>query len=326
MNARKNNMIKKLVDACMTALLLCLMAYQVTGETLHEWFGVGMTVVLILHHIMNRKWYAVLFEGKYNACRIVTVIVNTLLLAGIALTAVCGMAMSAHAVPFLYGFLPVSFARRFHLAMSFWSFLLMGVHLGLHIPAMTVGLKWNGKVKTVVAAVFATAAGIGFWLFVSSGIPDYIFFRTPFAFLNYDKSAALVFAENLAILISFTFLGASCASFIQASSAKNRQKGKTLAPIILVLAAAAIGAALLLCTAEKKEAPSWGDPIPQGPTAKDDTEDAEAEQDIFSPVDTQVQIDPASANDGYLPKTALLAVAWNADDRTFEAQTAHYMV
>ena len=57
--------------------------------------------------------------ARYNAYRVITVIVNTLLLASIVLTAVCGIAMSAHAVPFLYGVLPVSFARRFHLAMSF---------------------------------------------------------------------------------------------------------------------------------------------------------------------------------------------------------------
>ena len=92
---------------------------------MHEWFGIGMTVLLIVHHILNRKWYAALFKGKYNAYRVITVIVNTLLLASIVLTAVCGIAMSAHAVPFLYGVLPVSFARRFHLAMSFWSFIIV---------------------------------------------------------------------------------------------------------------------------------------------------------------------------------------------------------
>ena len=64
MNARKKNRIKKLVDAGMTVLLLCLMAYQVTGEALHEWFGIGMTVLLIVHHILNRKWYGALFKGK----------------------------------------------------------------------------------------------------------------------------------------------------------------------------------------------------------------------------------------------------------------------
>ena len=47
--------VKKAVDVCMTVLLLCLMAYQVTSEFLHEWFGIGMTVLLIVHHILNRK-------------------------------------------------------------------------------------------------------------------------------------------------------------------------------------------------------------------------------------------------------------------------------
>ena len=63
----------------MTVLLLCLMAYQVTGNALHEWLGIGMTVVLIVHHILNIKWYGSLFKGKYNAYRIIVTVVNTLL-------------------------------------------------------------------------------------------------------------------------------------------------------------------------------------------------------------------------------------------------------
>ena len=76
MPTNKKNVIKKIVDALMSVLLLCLMAYQVTGETLHEWGGIAMTVLLIVHHILNFKWYKSLFKGRYNACRIVTVIVN----------------------------------------------------------------------------------------------------------------------------------------------------------------------------------------------------------------------------------------------------------
>ena len=71
--------VKRAVDVCMTVLLLCLMAYQVTGETLHEWCGIGMTVLLIVHHILNRKWTAALFKGKYGAYRTVSAAVNALL-------------------------------------------------------------------------------------------------------------------------------------------------------------------------------------------------------------------------------------------------------
>lgn len=228
MKPNRKKSLKRIIDTCMTVLLLCLMAYPVTGETLHEWFGIGMTVLLIVHHILNRQWYASLFKGKYNGYRAITTLVNTLLLASIVLTAVCGMAMSAHAVPFLYGILPVSFARQFHLAMSYWSFLLTGLHLGLHIPAMTAGIRWNKAVKTAVVLLTAAVSGIGFWLFVRNGIPNYIFFRTPFAFFDYDKAAWLVFAENLAILIAFSFLGALCVFLLKAHRKKTGRK--TTAP------------------------------------------------------------------------------------------------
>ena len=248
MQAKQKNIFKKVVDVCMTVLLLCLMAYQVTGETLHEWIGVGMTVLLIVHHILNFKWYKSLFKGKYNAYRVVTVIVNTLLLASIALTALCGMAMSAHSVPFLYGMLPVSFARQTHLAMSFWSFILMGLHLGLHIPAMTAGLKSDGKKKTAVAAGCAALAGVGFWLLLRNNIPDYLFFRTHFAFFDYEKNPVLVFAENLAVLFAFAFLGAAVAVFIRVCRKKENRKTAVLLPVLLVLLSLLLAAILTLFT------------------------------------------------------------------------------
>lgn len=60
-------MLKRIVDACMTFLLIFLMAYQVTGEALHEWIGMAMTALVIAHQILNRRWYAAAFKGKYNS-------------------------------------------------------------------------------------------------------------------------------------------------------------------------------------------------------------------------------------------------------------------
>lgn len=49
--------IKLATDMLMTILLILLMAYQVTGEYLHEWLGAGMMAAFILHHILNLRWY-----------------------------------------------------------------------------------------------------------------------------------------------------------------------------------------------------------------------------------------------------------------------------
>ena len=67
--------IKRIVDVGMTILLLCLMAYQVTGETAHEWIGIGMTVLVIVHQIlMLLFWVFIGIQGAHllliNMCNI----------------------------------------------------------------------------------------------------------------------------------------------------------------------------------------------------------------------------------------------------------------
>ena len=37
--------IKVIIDFLMTILLLLLMAFQITGQEFHEWFGAGMLVL-----------------------------------------------------------------------------------------------------------------------------------------------------------------------------------------------------------------------------------------------------------------------------------------
>ena len=214
--------MKRIVDTAMTVLLLFLMAYQVTGETAHEWIGIGMTVLVIIHQILNRKWYGAFFRGKYNPYRILSSALNILLLVSFALTAFCGMSMSGHAVPFLYGMAPVSFVRRMHLSMSHWAFVLTGLHLGMHIPAMTAGMKWNGRRKTILVCFFTCIGGAGLYLFIRNGMPDYLFFRVPFAFLDYDKAGWLVLLENLLMLSFWAFIGTLAAQICREFGSRKR--------------------------------------------------------------------------------------------------------
>ena len=85
--SKKRNTARRIVDAAMTVVLLFLMAYQVTGEVAHEWIGVSMTILVIVHQILNRKWYGALFKGKYNPYRILTTVLSILLVLCFAMTA-----------------------------------------------------------------------------------------------------------------------------------------------------------------------------------------------------------------------------------------------
>ena len=206
------NRINRIIDVAMTFVLIPLMAYQVTGEAAHEWLGIGMVLLVIVHQVLNRKWYSALFNGKYNPNRVLNTIITTLLLISFAFTAVSGISMSNHAVPFLYSLIKVNTARVMHLAFSHWAFILMGLHIGMHASIMLH--KMPNKVKNVLVIIFTIIAGYGFYLFLKSGIVNYIIFKTHFAFLDYEKPAAIVFRENIAMLVFFAFVAYTMSSIV----------------------------------------------------------------------------------------------------------------
>ena len=233
MKTRQGN-LRRIIDIGMTVLLLLQMAYQVMGEAAHEWLGMAMTALVIVHQILNRRWYGAMLKGKYTAYRAVSTCVNVLLLVSFALTAFCGMAMSNYAVPFLYGIVRVSFVRVTHLSMSHWSFVLMGLHLGLHVPVMLTKLKLKDGARRALDVACAVVAGAGLWLFFKNGMPNYLFFRVPFAFLDYEKAGALVLLENVVMLLFWAFVGCQVALML-------RRKGNPLLSVTLILAAVVIG-------------------------------------------------------------------------------------
>ena len=128
------------------------------------------------------------------------------------------MSMSGHAVPFLYGMAPVSFVRRMHLSMSHWALVLMGLHLGMHVPAMAAGLRLKDRAKIILNCLFVCIGGIGLYLFIRNNMPDYLFFRVPFAFLDYDKAGRLVLLENVLMLSFWAFIGAQAAQICRYAS------------------------------------------------------------------------------------------------------------
>ena len=198
------NMIKRILDVVMTVTLLLLMAFQVTQQLAHEWLGVAMFALTILHQVLNRKYYAAIFKGRYNLLRIFRLIVNILLLVTFVCTALSGMMMSRFATPFMNGILKPSFIRQAHLALSHWSFVLMGIHLGLHFGIVASRLK-KRAVRIALVVVMSGISVYGFYLFFKAGFLDYMLLKVPFAFFDFSKPWWLVVLENLAMLLSWGF-------------------------------------------------------------------------------------------------------------------------
>ncbi len=292
MQVKTTNIIKKIVDGVLTFLLLFLMAFQVTGDVLHEWLGISMTATLILHHILNRKWYKSVFNGKYTPYRITMTAVNTLLLLSIALTALSGMSMSSHAVPFMYGLINVMTARIWHLAFSYWSFILMGLHIGLHMKAMTA--KLTDKEKTIFKVFLTLVSGVGLWLFLKSGIVNYITFRTHFASLDYQTANWLIILQNLAILIFFVHTGFVLSEITQ----KSKDKKYSPKPLVWLGIAVIIG--VVLTFALKDNDTDSGFRISEWQTSQSTSAQTTAKQKVPDTTAQNNTIIPTSVNDGFI--------------------------
>ncbi len=311
MQGKKNSsMVKRIVDVCMTVLLLCLMAYQVTGEQAHEWIGMGMTVLVIIHQILNRRWYGGLFKGRYTAYRVLSTAVNLLLLLSFMLTAFSGMSMSGYSVPFMYGLTDVALARKIHLSMSHWSFVLMGLHLGLHVSVMAVKWKLSDRTKSLISILFCGIAGIGLFLFLRNGMQDYLFFRVQFAFLDYEKPAAWVFMENILMILFLGFAGAQAAVLCRKTYGKDSEKKNPLLPAVFVMAAVILGLVLNMVfpagNGQGFGSAGWSAPQ-ENDTAKEDITEAAEERDKQAAKtageqnpDMSEQQDPAEVEDGFL--------------------------
>ena len=277
---------KHIIDVFLGVGLLLLMSYQVTGEAGHEWTGIVMTVLMILHQILNRKWYAALFKGKYTPLMAVQALANAALVICFVLTALCGINMSVHAVPFLSEFMRASLGRRLHLTLSHWCFVLMGLHLGLHIPAMLHGVK-NSNVRRIGFGTSILAAGAGLWLFLKNSYPDYLFYRVPFAFIDYDKAVPLVLLEALLIAFFWVFIGAQLPKLLNRSADTNRK----LISLIGILLAVVIGMGLTFAFPAGNE-DSWNEEAAPWGTA--DSEEIIAEE---TPVTVQSAAAPAEESE-----------------------------
>lgn len=196
------------IDIIMSLLLLFLMAYQVTGGKYHEWLGAAMLVLFIVHNVLNFKWYKQLFKGRYSAARVLRVVVNFITLISIILTGYSGIKMSQY----VFNFIPVNsglmMARKLHLAFSYWSFVFMSIHLGLHWSMVTAKFNKLGQVfKWILRVVAAGAAVYGAYLFGKSGIYTYMFMKVMFAMLDFKSPAVVVIINNLFMMSTWCFVG-----------------------------------------------------------------------------------------------------------------------
>ena len=207
---KPKQMCKYLVDVTMVVLFLMQMAYHITGNRLHEWLGILLFALFILHHVLNIKWYASLFKGHYSGLRMLMVIINFMLLAAMIGMIVSGVMLSREVFDFL-NLRAGMLGRRLHMISTAWGYLLMAMHLGLHF-GMILGVlkrKIHPKNRIVCAAgkvIPLLLAAYGIYAFFVRQLPDRMFLLMEYAFFDYEEPAIFFFGDYLCILFLFALL------------------------------------------------------------------------------------------------------------------------
>lgn len=222
---------KIIVDLAMTVMLPVLMAYALVGEAAHEWVGISMFVVFIIHQVLNYRWHQNLLKGRYSALRILGTVINILIFAIMISLMVSGIMMSRHVFTFLDINGGASFARTMHLFASYWGFALMLVHLGLHWGMLMgsakkiTGIKKASSLRTfflrIIAGLIAT---YGLYAFVERKYGSYMLLENQFVFFDFNEPLILFFADQLAIMGLFVCVGHYISKFLLKNFSKRSIK------------------------------------------------------------------------------------------------------
>lgn len=207
---RVKRVCRRAADLAMTAALLLLMGYHLWGDAVHEWAGAGMFLLFLLHHGLNAGWYGSLFRGKWTGGRIAQTAIDGLLFVDMLCLMVSGVTMSRH----VFGFLHLGgmgLARSMHLAGSYWGFVLMSVHIGLHWGVVMGLARKAAKPAPAAKILLRVCAGLtaayGLWAFIRRGFLTYMFLQNQFVFFDFSEPALLFYLDYLAIMGLFAALG-----------------------------------------------------------------------------------------------------------------------
>ena len=199
---------RMILDVVMTLLFIILMGYYATENEVHEILGTITFILFIIHHVLNIKWYKSIFKGKHNFQRTFHIILNLLLLIAMVGMMVSEIMISADVFAFLD--IPTTmFGRRLHMLSTSWGFVLMAIHVGLHITALMQ--KLNSKMKNstfeyVYYFIIVLLVGLGIYSFVNLRVGEDMFLVNDFKFFDYEQSPLLFYLKYVAVLIAIALV------------------------------------------------------------------------------------------------------------------------
>ncbi|MBT2696432.1 DUF4405 domain-containing protein [Bacillus sp. ISL-40] len=201
----RNMLIRLAIDLAMTVLTLVAMAYQITGNTIHELVGVLLLLLFIAHNILNRRWYKTIFKGKHNVQRKLSIAVNSLFLVSMIMVMISSVPISRD----IFAVIPINndmILLQIHVMSSYWGFIFMAVHIRMSwgkiinaVRKMT-GITSTSRIHTTALRVIAVLIVVyGVQTSFESDMLSRLTLYNPFGW-SYDESNMGFLIEHLSIM------------------------------------------------------------------------------------------------------------------------------
>lgn len=199
---------KMLVDILMLVFLLIQMSFVLTGQRIHEHTGTVMVTLVILHNLLNRKWYTALSKGTYHRKRIVQTILNLITVCVMLALLVSGVTMSRYVFRFLPFYAGRAMARKVHITCAYWAFLLMCLHFGMHWKSIWRKMQQNvpffsglARTKYLLSIIVWGVTIYGIYAFYRQEIFSFLLMQNIFAIFEDGQTIFGFVSDYLAILV-----------------------------------------------------------------------------------------------------------------------------
>ncbi len=126
---------------------------------------------------------------------------------------VSGIILSKSLFTFLNIRIGQGIARTAHMIGSYWGFVIMSLHLGLHWNVMMKKLKIrNAFVRMLLPILGYMMAIYGVYAFIKRGIFAYLLLINQFVYYDYSEPLIFYLFDYMAVMGSFVYLGNLIAS------------------------------------------------------------------------------------------------------------------
>lgn len=198
-------LLRLVLDCIAAGLLLFAFAYFWQGNVSHEWAGIGMFLLLAVHNVFHRRWFATLAKGSRQRRGRFNIALTFVLLAGVLTLLGTSLVISET----LFSGLRLNddfTARQIHAGIAYWLLIIAAVHLGLRWPLlMGVARKLFGIVQpnTIrIAVLRLIALGIaiqGVSSVLALNLRSRLFFQMSLDWWNFEESVAGFFGHCMAV-------------------------------------------------------------------------------------------------------------------------------